>query len=152
MAHIQRNALVPYTAAQMYRLVDAIPLYPQFLPWCRSAVEHERQVDQVRATIEIAKGAVNKRFTTLNRLQPDKIIEMRLVDGPFRHLHGFWRFAPLPAPATGCKVSLDLDFEFSSKLLGLAIGPVFNQVANTLVDSFIERAKNVYGKHADAKR
>lgn len=143
MAHISRSALVPYSAAQMYQLVDGINLYPQFLPWCKTAVEHERDPDQVKASIEIAKGAVNKRFTTLNRLQPDKTIEMRLIDGPFQHLHGFWRFSELKAGA--CKVSLDLDFEFSNKVLSLVVGPVFNQVANTLVDSFVERAKKVYG-------
>ncbi|MDQ5768842.1 type II toxin-antitoxin system RatA family toxin [Thiothrix subterranea] len=144
MAHISRSALVPYSPAQMYQLVDGINLYPQFLPWCRTAVEHQRDTDQVKASIEIAKGAVNKRFTTLNRLQQNKTIEMRLIDGPFQHLHGFWRFDELKAGA--CKVSLDLDFEFSNKILSLVVGPVFNQVANTLVDSFVERAKKVYGK------
>lgn len=144
MAHINRSALVPFSPEQMYRLVDEIPVYPQFLPWCRTAVEHERDEDQVKASIEIAKGAVNKKFTTLNRLQKNKTIEMRLVDGPFKRLHGFWRFDELQPGA--CKVSLDLDFEFSSKILSLAVGPVFNQVANTLVDSFVERARKVYGK------
>lgn len=143
MAHISRSALVPYSAAQMYQLVDGIDLYPQFLPWCRSAVEHERDSDQVKASIEIAKGAVNKHFTTLNRLQKHKTIEMRLVDGPFRHLHGFWRFDELKTDA--CKVSLDLDFEFSNKIISMVVGPVFNQVANTLVDSFVDRARKVYG-------
>jgi ribosome-associated toxin RatA of RatAB toxin-antitoxin module len=144
MAHISRSALVPFSPEQMYRLVDGIPLYPQFLPWCNAALEHERDADQVKASIDIAKGGVNKRFTTLNRLQVNKTIEMRLVDGPFRHLHGFWRFDELKQGA--CKVSLDLDFEFSNKLLSLAVGPVFSQVANTLVDSFVERARKVYGK------
>lgn len=107
-------------------------------------MEHARDADEVKASIEIAKGAVNKQFTTLNRLQKNKTIEMRLVDGPFRHLHGFWRFDELKADA--CKVSLDLDFEFSNKILSMVVGPVFNQVANTLVDSFVERARKVYGK------
>jgi ribosome-associated toxin RatA of RatAB toxin-antitoxin module len=144
MAHINRSALVPYSSEQMYRLVDNIAQYPQFLPWCRSTVEHERDDDQVKASIEIARGAVNKRFTTINRVQANKMIEMRLVDGPFKHLQGFWRFDEL---AVGkCKVSLDLDFEFANKILSLAVGPIFNQVANTLVDSFVERARSVYGK------
>ncbi len=144
MAHISRNALVPYSPEQMYVLVDAIGDYPQFLPWCRSSHELERDLDQVKASIEIAKGAINKSFTTLNRMQKNKLIEMSLVDGPFRHLHGFWRFDELKPGA--CRVSLDLDFEFSNALVSFAIGPIFNQVANTLVDSFVERAKQVYGK------
>lgn len=143
MAHIRRHALVPYSPAQMFALVDEINTYPQFLPWCRSAQEFSRDEDHVKASIEIAKGAVNKSFTTMNRMQSNKIIEMSLVDGPFKHLHGFWRFDELKPGA--CKVSLDLDFEFSNKLVSLAVGPVFNQVANTLVDSFVQRARAVYG-------
>ncbi|MEZ5538341.1 MAG: type II toxin-antitoxin system RatA family toxin [Thiolinea sp.] len=143
MAQISRSALVPYTPEQMYTLVDRIEDYPGFLPWCSSATEHNRDEDQVKASVEIAKGVVNRTFTTLNRMQPGKMIEMSLVDGPFKHLHGFWRFDEL-APGA-CKVSLDLSFEFSNKLVGMAIGPVFNQVANTLVDSFVERARVVYG-------
>jgi ribosome-associated toxin RatA of RatAB toxin-antitoxin module len=76
-------------------------------------------------------------------LQPGKIIEVQLIDGPFKHLHGFWRFEPLGD--NGCKVTLDMEYEFSSKLLGLAIGPVFTQIANTLVDAFCKRAESLYG-------
>ncbi|HPY40018.1 MAG TPA: type II toxin-antitoxin system RatA family toxin [Thiolinea sp.] len=143
MAQISRSALVPYSAEQMFTLVDAIRDYPKFLPWCRSSAELDRDEDEVKASIEIAKGAMNKSFTTQNRMQKNKVIEMSLVDGPFKHLHGFWRFDELNDGA--CKVSLDLNFEFSNMLIGLAIGPVFNQVANTLVDSFVARAKEVYG-------
>ena len=144
MAQISRSALVPYSPEQMYRLVDDIASYPQFLPWCGNAHEQERTIEAVKASVTIAKGAVNKSFTTLNRLQPPQLIEMSLVDGPFKHLHGFWRFEPLDTSA--CKVILDLDFEFSNKILAFAIGSIFNQVANTLVDSFVKRAHDVYGK------
>lgn len=127
----------------MFALVDDIDAYPQFLPWCRSARVLARDSDEVRATLELAKGALNKSFTTVNRLQPDKMIEMRLVEGPFRHLEGFWRFDALRDDA--CRVSLDLDFEFSSRMLGMVAGPVFTQIANTLVDAFCQRAEQVYG-------
>nr|CAA6829929.1 MAG: Putative oligoketide cyclase/lipid transport protein, similarity with yeast ubiquinone-binding protein YOL008W [uncultured Thiotrichaceae bacterium] len=144
MAQIRRNALVPYTPEQMYALVDGIDDYPNFLPWCRSSEEFGRDAEQVKASVEIAKGVVNKTFTTLNKMERGKVIEMNLIDGPFKHLHGFWRFDELKPGA--CKVSLELDFEFSNRLVGMAIGPVFNQVANTLVDSFVERARTVYGR------
>ena len=143
MPQVSRSALVPYSAAQMYALVDGIKQYPEFLPWCRSAVEHSRDSAEVRASIEIAKGAVNKAFTTCNKMTPGAQIEMSLLDGPFKHLHGFWRFDALRENA--CKVSLELDFEFSNRLVSMAIGPVFNQVANTMVDCFVERARSVYG-------
>lgn len=127
----------------MYLLVDDIESYPLFLPWCRTTEVISRKNDEVKASIEIARGAVNRSFTTCNRLQKDKMIEMRLVEGPFRHLQGFWRFDSLSEDA--CKVMLDLEFEFAGKLLDMTIGPVFNQIANTLVDAFCQRAKEVYG-------
>lgn len=144
MPTINRSALVPYSAAQMYALVDDIDAYSEFLPWCRSSRVLTRDEDQVRATIEIARGGVNKSFTTINRLQHHKMIEIRLVEGPFQHLEGFWRFDQLREDA--CKVSLDLDFEFSSRIMGMMIGPVFGQIAGSLVDAFVQRAQQVYGE------
>lgn len=144
MTTINRHALVPYSPAQMFKLVDDIKSYPEFLPWCAAAREISRNEDEVKASIELAKGTVRKSFTTLNRLQKNKMIEMRLVEGPFRHLEGFWRFDPLD-DGQACKVSLDMDFEFSSKLVSMAIGPVFMAVTNSLVDAFVKRAGEIYG-------
>ncbi len=143
MTTITRQALVAYSAENMFDLVDDIDSYPAFLPWCSSAKVLSRDEDEVRAAIELSKGKLRKSFTTCNRLQKGKMIEMRLVEGPFRHLEGFWRFEALEGGAS--KVSLDLDFEFSNKLIAMAIGPVFNQIANTLVDAFVVRAKELYG-------
>lgn len=142
MANVSRSALVPYSAEQMFALVDDVPAYTEFLPWCNQSTEHTRSNDEVEASIQIAKGSINKAFRTRNLLQKPGQIEMQLIDGPFKHLHGFWRFDELKPGA--CKVSLELDYEFSSPLIALAIGPIFNQVANTLVDSFVQRAKNCY--------
>jgi ribosome-associated toxin RatA of RatAB toxin-antitoxin module len=144
MPTISKSALVPFSAEQMFQLVDEVPRYPDFLPWCGGAEELSRDGDTVRASVAIAHSGINKRFTTLNRLQHGKMIEMQLVDGPFKHLHGFWRFEALSD--TACKVSLDLEYEFSSKLLGLAVGPVFSQIANSLVDAFVARAEHQYGR------
>lgn len=143
MPKVEKSALVNYSAEQMFKLVNDVDAYHEFLPWCRSSKVLSEDNDEVRASVEIAHGALNKSFTTCNRLQYGKMIEMRLEEGPFKHLEGFWRFQMLNDNA--CKVSLDLQYEFSSKLIGLAIGPVFSQIANTLVDSFTQRAKVVYG-------
>jgi len=129
----------------MYKLVDDIDSYAEFLPWCRSTNVISRDENEVKASIEIARGALNKSFTTLNRLQRNKMIEMRLVEGPFKHLEGFWRFDPLKDNSAS-KISLDLDFEFESRLVAFAVGPVFNQIANTMVDAFCKRAIEVYGE------
>lgn len=144
MPTVNRTALVPHSAEQMYALVDDIEGYPAFLPWCRSAREWSRSEDEVRASIELQRGPVHRTFTTCNRLQKNKMIEMRLVEGPFHHLEGFWRFTELDEGAT--RVALDLEYEFSSTLLKLAVGPVFSQITNSLVDAFCERAAVLYGK------
>lgn len=143
MPAVSRNALVPYSNAQMFGLVDDIESYSHFLPWCRSSRVLSRDADEVRATLEVAAAGFNKSFTTCNRLQPGKMIEMRLVEGPFKHLQGFWRFDALSPEA--CKVSLDLEFEFDSGLVAMALSPVFSQIANGLMDAFLKRAGVVYG-------
>jgi len=139
---IHRHALTPFSADQMFALVDDIEAYPAFLQWCRSADVISRDIDVVTARLELAKGSVHKTFTTQNRLMPGKMIEMKLVEGPFRHLEGFWKFEALREDA--CKISLDLEFDFSSKMLSMVVGPVFSQVANTLVDAFCRRAEFIY--------
>lgn len=145
MATIHKEALIGYSAHQMFDLVNDVDAYSSFLPWCRSSSVLSREADdELRAEVEIAHGSLHKSFTTRNRLQPGKMIEMRLEQGPFKHLYGFWRFERLSE--TACKVSLDLEFEFSNRLIGMALGPIFSHIANTLVDAFCKRAEQVYGK------
>lgn len=142
MPTIKKSALVHHSAEQMFALVNEIESYPLFLPWCKSAVVLSRTEDEVRAQLELSKGAVHKSFTTVNRLQKNKMIEVRLVEGPFHHLQGFWRFDSLSEEAS--KVSLDLEFEFTNRMVGLVIGPVFNPIANTMVEAFCRRADEMY--------
>lgn len=144
MTMLHREAIVPYTPNEMFTLVNAVEDYHAFLPWCSESRLISRGEEELRASVTISKGALRKSFTTHNLLQQDKMIEMRLVDGPFRHLHGFWRFEPIGEG--GCKVSLDLEFQFSNKLIELAVGPVFTTIAGEMVQSFHRRAEQVYGR------
>lgn len=141
MERIERTAIVPYSAQAVYALVSDIERYPDFLPWCRSATIHSRTETQVEASLELAKGSISKSFTTRNELIPGRQMEMHLLNGPFKHLYGIWTFEPLSEHAS--KVSVCLEFSFSSKILELAIGPVFNHIANTLLDAFVQRAGQV---------
>ena len=143
MITIHRSALVPYSTHEMYSLVVDIPSYPQFLPWCGGARFLSQDEDGMVAAIDIAYSGVHKTFTTRNLVQPDRMLEMRLLNGPFKHLHGHWRFETLEEWAS--KITLDMDFEFSNRFLSLAINPVFTRIANTLVDSFVTRARQLYG-------
>lgn len=146
MSAVHRSAIVPYSAHQMYSLVADIAAYPRFLPWCGDARILRREQDAVEAAITIAYRGVHKTFVTRNLLQPDEMMEMRLVQGPFRHLHGFWRFGPLEERA--CKVQLDLEFEVANRLLGAVLTPVFTAIVNQLVEAFHQRAIALYGAPA----
>lgn len=143
MESVDRSALVPYTPREMFELVSDIESYPRFLPWCHGARLLSRDVDEVRAKIEFAVGGMTRSFTTRNRHQINKMIEMHLVDGPFSRLNGFWRFDPLGEE--GSKIALFLEYDFSNRVLGLVVGPIFGQIANTLVDAFQQRAVEIYG-------
>lgn len=143
MTTISRSALVPHSAQAMFELVDDVDRYKEFLPWCSDSGVIERNGDEMRAYVTISKGGVSRSFTTRNRAQPGKMIEVRLVEGPFRRLDGYWRFQALREDAS--KVALDLEFEFSNSIVRMAFGRVFEQVANRLVDSFVKRADAVYG-------
>jgi len=145
MSHIQRSALVHYSPAEMYRLVNDVTDYPNFLPWCRSSQVKSESDTEMVASVEIAKGVLNRTFTTHNLLQQDQRIELQLLDGPFKKLTGYWQFDALKT-ANACKVSLDLQFEFDSAMMSIAAKPVFTQIANSLVDAFCKRAVEVYGE------
>jgi ribosome-associated toxin RatA of RatAB toxin-antitoxin module len=141
---ITRSALVPYTQQQMFALVSDVDSYPRFLPWCSGAQALPHEGDEVRARIDFVVGGVSKSFTTRNRHVANEAILMQLVEGPFSQLQGSWRFAPLGD--AGCKISLNLEYEFSSKIVSMVIGPVFNKIASSLVDAFQKRADDVYGR------
>lgn len=140
---VQKSALVKFSAQQMFDLVDDIESYPKFLPWCSGSRILKREGDIVEGQIDIAKAGFHKSFTTRNRIDRGGKIQISLLDGPFKSLEGFWSFMPLREDAS--KISLDLEFEISGVLANLAFGPVFNQICNTMVTSFTQRAKAIYG-------
>ena len=139
---ITKSALVPYSAEQMFRLVDDIEHYHEFLPWCKNSHVIERKSATVEARLDISLSGISKSFTTINTLTQGETIVMELVEGPFKFLKGAWLFETLGEE--GSKVSLDLSFEFSSKIMGMTFGPAFSKIASTLVDAFIQRAKQEY--------
>jgi ribosome-associated toxin RatA of RatAB toxin-antitoxin module len=141
--HIQRSALLPYPAPVLFELVNDVARYPEFLPWCASSEVLEQSELQMQAALTVAKGSISHRFLTSNRLQPGRSIEMQLLEGPFNQLHGTWEFKALGEKA--CKISLDLTFDYAGPLVKATLGPLFTQAANTLVDAFCLRAKQLNG-------
>lgn len=143
MAVVHKSVLLAYSAEQMFALVDRIEDYPRFLPWCGGTEVTQRDGDTVVATLKINYHGVKHAFTTRNTNVVPTSIRMELVEGPFKHLHGSWNFKALRADA--CKVEFELHYEFSSRMLEQIIGPVFNMIAGSFVDSFCKRAETVYG-------
>lgn len=144
MREVQRSALVPYSADEIFRLVDDVEAYPEFLPWCSDASVKKRTAKSLEASLELEKGGVSKVFSTRNKMTTGKRIEMGLLDGPFNHLDGVWTFEALST--TACKVSLDIRYEFSNPMVDLLFGPGFKDILASLVDAFVQRARDVYGE------
>jgi len=143
MRNVNRSALVPYTAREMFTLVDDIESYPEFVPWCNETTIESRSDDTVVATLELHKGPISKHFTTRNTRRAFGAIDMELVGGPFRQLSGGWRFREIEGQ--GCRVSLELEFEFESRLVDMIFGAFFKEAGDSLVDAFTVRARDVYG-------
>ncbi|MUJ38919.1 SRPBCC family protein [Aliivibrio fischeri] len=142
MPQVSRSALVPFSAKQMYDLVNDVASYPQFLPGCSGSKILEQTESIMVASVDVAKAGIKKTFTTKNTLIDSEMIGMNLVDGPFKSLTGGWHFMALDE--TACKVELKLDFEFSNALVAMAFGKVFQELTNNMVNSFTQRAKQVY--------
>lgn len=142
VAEVKRSVLVAHSPGKMFALVDAVEEYPKFLPWCGGATVLHRDERITRAAVIINYHGIRQSFTTENTKREPVEMLIRLVEGPFRSLDGSWRFTGLAD--RGCKVELSLHYEFSSRILEKLVGPVFNHIANTLVDAFARRAEQVY--------
>jgi ribosome-associated toxin RatA of RatAB toxin-antitoxin module len=146
MSTIVRSALVGYSARQIYALVEKIEAYPEFLPWCQSAKVLERSDTRTLAALAVGLKGLKQSFTTENLNTPAQSIDMRLVEGPFKSFGAAWKFQALSE--TAAKIEFSMAYEFSSRLLARALDPLFDHIADTMVDAFIRRAEAVYGPAA----
>ena len=126
----------------MYALVNDVESYPDYLPWCSAAQVYNRSEEQLTASVSMAVGKIRQSFTTENVMQPGRRIDVRLLDGPFKYLNGHWVFEP--AGERSCRVSLEMQFEFKNRLLKLALEKLFNHIMNSLMDAFLQRARQIY--------
>jgi len=143
MTTITRSALALYSAEQMFDLVNDVEAYPDFLPWCRKSTVLSQSDNEITASLDLAKGGIQHVFSTRNTLIKDQSIAIELIDGPFQHLEGHWQFSII-GDNQGCRIQLDMDFEFSNPIISMALGPVFTQISGSLVDAFCKRAKAIY--------
>jgi ribosome-associated toxin RatA of RatAB toxin-antitoxin module len=140
LASVRRSALLPYPAAAVFRIVNDVARYPEFLPWCSDASVLEQNHDELVAALSLKAGGLSHTFTTRNRLTPFEKIEMNLVSGPFSTLSGGWTFARL-GEDQGCRVALDLSFRLNGA--GVVFGSAFNRAADQMVGAFCRRADDL---------
>lgn len=142
MKTVRRSVIVARPASAMYALADECERYPEFLPWCSSAVVRERTRESARATLGIDYHGLRSHISTFNRMRPPEAIDLEFVESPFlQHFKGHWRFVPLGD--SGCRVEFTLDYSFSNGAVEAVLGPVFGHIIETLVDRFVERAESV---------
>jgi ribosome-associated toxin RatA of RatAB toxin-antitoxin module len=164
MKHVKKSVLLWYSAREMYELVVDVESYPKFLPWCESStILEQHEADPATGTpagmtarLGLSYAGVRQSFTTRNEQVQGDYVKLKLVDGPFSQLDGMWQFKPLKTPdpnqppnpdePVACKVEFDLSYAFSNRVFEAVLSPVFDQVANTFVDSFVKRAAQVYGE------
>jgi len=142
METVSKSETIPYSAKAMYSLVNDVESYPEFLPWCHAVQIHNQDEQEVTASLTLSKGGINKSFTTRNELTPHSHMEMHLVEGPFKHLHGIWNFEEVDNGH--CHVSVDITYDFNSRIMAMMLGPVFHHIADTLLKAFVTRAHELH--------
>jgi ribosome-associated toxin RatA of RatAB toxin-antitoxin module len=153
MKRVRKSILLWYSPREMYDLVVAVDRYPQFLPWCERAEVLEESGDTMTARLHLAYAGVHHAFTTRNKQVPARSVLVQLVDGPFSLLDGTWQFIPIgragsesaEGDESACRIEFELNYAFASRPLEAVLSPVFDKVANTFVDRFVQRAEQVYG-------
>jgi len=143
MHTVQRSVLVPYSCGQMFDLVADVDKYSEFMPWCGGSTVHRQDENGMDASVTISIARIKQTFTTRNTHDYPRSIKIELIDGPFSALTGDWEFQELAPDA--CKVVYTMQYAFSSRALETVVGPVFNRIATSFIDSFTQRAQSVYG-------
>lgn len=142
MRQVRRSVLVAASPQRMFELINDVESYPDFVPGCSAAQVLDRTGDTLRARLTVGSGPLRTSFVTRNRMQAPHIIDMELDEGPLRSLSGTWKLTPVGSgDVAGCRVDLDLAFEVESGLTGLALGPLIERMAGSLVDAFVARAR-----------
>ena len=144
MASISRSALLPYSAARIYAVVDDIAAYPQFMQGCVASTILQRDANSVTATLELGKAGFRYTLTTRNLLEPPQQMRMTLIEGPFRKFDALWRFTELNEHA--CKVTFDMSFEFNAGLVDKMLRALFESTSSEMVNAIARRAEQLYGK------
>lgn len=149
MKTVSKSVLIWYTPEEMFALVTDVARYPEFLPWCDHTQVLAQDDSGMEAEIGIAFKGIKQSFITRNEHVAGREVRMHLVKGPFSSLEGVWNFNPVgDGSQRACKIELSMKYGFSNSLLAKLVGPVFDKIASSMVDAFVQRADQVYGQAA----
>ncbi len=143
MPTIHKSKVEPYSVEQMFNLVNDVESYPNYLPWCKNVQILSQGDNSMNVKVEVAKGPLNKVFTTQNTLIQNKSISMRLLNGPFKYLEGEWSFESIDN--NQCKITFDLNFELALGPFSKMLNPIFESLYSSLIKAFTDRARQLYG-------
>lgn len=139
VTQIRRSALVAQPPVRMYELVADVGRYPSRFRWCTGAAVQAVDEATMVARLDLRFAGMSASFATRNVHQPGSRIDLTLVEGPFRSLQGAWTFAALGE--AGCRIGLELDFEFAGRFVGSALASGFQGLADRMVDEFVRVAQ-----------
>ncbi len=143
MHSFEETRVLPCSAIDMYDAVMDIEAYPQFLPWVADATILTRNEDELSAELVAELAGVRHSFKTVDRFMPGKLVEIRLLDGPFRFLESLWSFEQLGE--SSCRVHFSIEFEFKNMMLDMVASPIFSSACKSMVHAFEKRAATLKG-------
>lgn len=149
MPQYETTRRVAHSPENMFALVADVEEYPEFLPMCEAlSVRSRREREGITllvADMTVGYKAIRETFTSQVVLRPDKnLIDVRYVDGPFRHLENRWTFEP--TGDGGCLVHFHIDYEFKNRILGALMGAMFDRAFRKFAEAFEKRADKIYGR------
>ena len=142
MAHVLRSALVSYSADKMFKLVNDVESYPQFMTGCVGAELLGQGEGWIEARLDLSRGGIKQSFSTHNKLDPPNRITISLLEGPFSSFQSHWTFTEIASDA--CKIEFEIKFELKNKLISFALGKILEAIASEQVDNICDRAKFIY--------
>jgi coenzyme Q-binding protein COQ10 len=131
----------------MFAVVADVERYPEFLPLCEGLVVTGREAGSTHTTLTaimtVGYHAIKERFTSRVTLRPERReISVVKIDGPFARLTNRWRFNDVKG---GSEIHFHIDYAFSSRMLAMLMGAVFDKAVRKYTDAFEARARSLYG-------
>lgn len=143
MRSFEETRNINCSAEKMFDVVMDIEAYPQFLPWVADSTILSMEEGELTAELVADLAGSRHHFKTIDRFVPGKLVEIRLLDGPFRFLESVWTFEVVNKDS--CRVHFSIEFEFRSMMLDIVASPIFSTACQSMVHAFEKRALELKG-------